>query len=679
MSDSRPPARAVVALSALLAAPGLCAAQGLRPDSALIARGEYLARMGDCAACHTAQSGEPMAGGRELNTPFGIIHSTNITPDVATGIGRYSFGQFDRAVRAGIAADGRNLYPVMPYPSFAKIDPPDMRALFAYVMRAVSPVKRSNRDNDLQWPFSMRFGLSVWNQAFLDGQEYKPDPTRSAQWNRGAYIIEGPGHCGACHTPRGWALQEQAMGQDGSNGSLYLSGSTVDAWYAPSLRNLWPASEIAQFLGTGRNRHAAAYGSMSEVVHFSTQLFTDDDLAAMAEYLKSLSALAPSPAESRPTALAQRSAGSLYTTRGGLAYVQFCSTCHRLDGEGVADLFPPLVDNASILSSDPTSVIHVVLSGWKSAATRRFPRAFGMPRFSSLADRELAEIVSFVRTSWGNRAAAVSPEQVKKIRDEIQLQPDQRTRFATPRLADLLDSPNAEQLIYGMRLMTQTRALLPEHVGAGVSCSSCHPNAGTVASGSPFVGISALFPLYMPRAGRSIDFKERINGCFRRSMSGHALDRDSREMLAMVAYVDWMRGATQPNDVIPGRGNAKISDTLVPDAANGKTIYGKQCAVCHGDNGEGRQRDDGSYAIPPLWGNASFNIGAGMARTYTAAAFVKSNMPLADTLEFPLGKGALSDQEAVDVAEYFTHMARPDFPDKLKDWPNGGRPKDSRY
>jgi thiosulfate dehydrogenase len=248
-----------------------------------------------------------------------------------------------------------------------------------------------------------------------------------------------------------------------------------------------------------------------------------------------------------------------------------------------------------------------------------------------------------------------------------------------PRFAAMLTRPNADQLIYGMRLMAETKAMLPDHVGDSLTCNSCHLVGGTVAHASPYVGLSALFPSYAPRAGKIIDFKDRVNGCMRRSMNGKVLEKNSREMLAMVAYMDNMKSDVKPGQPIPGRGIGKISHSVIPDVNNGKQVYKDQCAVCHGDNGEGIKRADGSFVFPPLWGNQSFNIGAGIAKTYTAAAFVKSNMPMSNTMSFPLGQGGLTDQQAVDVAAYFTHMPRPDFPDKVKDWPNGGKPDDSRY
>ncbi|MHB1677452.1 MAG: c-type cytochrome [Sulfuriferula sp.] len=671
---------AEIILSFVLITPVFAAS--LTPQSVddSVRQGRYVAQLGDCVACHTAPGGKPLAGGLELNTPFGIIHSTNITPDVKTGIGSYSYTQFARAMRQGIAADGHNLYPAMPYPSFAKISEPDMHVLYAYLMRGVAPVKQANKENDMQWPFSMRIGLTFWNKAFLDDQPYKPNPAKSVQWNRGAYLIEGMGHCGSCHTPRGVAFQEKAMNQDGPDGKYFLAGSTVEAWRAVGLRDLWTAPEITQFLKSGQNSHAAAYGSMTEVIHFSTQFFTDSDLAAMAEYLKSLSPSAESISiGQKPTVSAQVTAAELYKTSGGLGYTQFCSTCHQLDGHGVTDIFPPLAKNSSVQSKDPASVIHVVLSGWKSAVTQHSPRSFGMPNFSSLSDQELAEIVTFVRTKWGNQGDPVSADQVEKIRAEIKLKPVQPSAFATPRFAAMLNSPHAEQLIYGMRLVTETKVLLPHNVGNSLNCTSCHLNGGTVANGSPFVGLAATFPIYAPRAGRTIDFKDRINACFKRSMNGKPLARNSRELEAMVAYSAWMQSNTKPRAPIPGRGVGKISKSIIPNLSHGKQIYQNQCAVCHGANGEGIKAANGTYIFPPLWGNESFNIGAGMARTYTAAAFAKNNMPMANTLSFPLGQGGLTAQEAVDVGEYFSHMPRPDFTDKGKDWPNGGKPKDGRY
>jgi thiosulfate dehydrogenase len=646
----------------------------------LIKRGEYVARLGDCVACHTSPNGAAMAGGLELKTPFGTIYSTNITPDAKTGLGTYTFAQFDRAMRKGVAADGHNLYPAMPYPSYAKITPGDMQALYAYLQRGVAPVAQQNRETDMKWPFSMRWGLSLWNAVFLDDAPFKPDSAKSAQWNRGSYLAQGLGHCGSCHTPRGVGFQEKTMGQDGGSGKHYLSGFTFDGWHAVNLRNLWTPGDIVQLLKTGRNSFGTAAGSMTEVITHSTQYFTDADLDALAHYLHGLPAKDGAAAPPKKTAtLVAASNDALYNTRGGLGYLQFCATCHRRDGRGVDNIFPPLAQNDSVQSKDATTVIHIALTGWQSAVTQHSPRSFGMPAYDRLSDTELAEILTFVRGKWGNQGAPVTPAQIATVRKELKLKAPDAGGFVTPRFAALTADPNASQLIHGMQLMTETRARLPQNVGNDLNCSSCHLNGGTVAGGSPFLGISAFFPSEAPRAGKVISLGERINGCFRRSMHGKPLPVDGPDLQAMVAYIDWMKGATQAGDKVAGRGVAKIDRALLPDPVHGKKVYAEQCAVCHGANGEGIKGANGVVAFPPLWGERSFNIGAGMARTYTAAGFVKANMVMGHGQKFPLGQGNLSDQDAVDVAEYFTHMPRPDFPDKVKDWPKGGKPKDARY
>ncbi|MDE1941944.1 MAG: c-type cytochrome [Betaproteobacteria bacterium] len=666
---------AALLLSAI--APALQAAGSVQEDE-LVKRGEYLAHLGDCVACHTAKGGKPLAGGLEMQTPFGTIHSTNITPDALTGIGSYSFGAFDRAMRQGVAADGHNLYPVMPYTSFARISPDDMHALYAYLMKGVQPVQQANQKNHMQWPFSMRFGLKFWNAVFLKETPFKPDPSKSAQWNRGAYIVQGLGHCGACHSPRGIAMQEKAQSDEGEAGLSYLTGSTLEHWRAVNLRNRWSGESFAQFLKTGHNRYATAYGTMTDVVHHSSQHFSDSDLAAIGEYLSSLS---PNDETNSimPHQVVKASEKDLYKTRGGLGYVQFCSTCHQYDGRGVEKFFPPLANNSSVQAKDPTSVIHVILSGWKSPVTESARHGFYMPSYSRLGDQELAEIITFVRAQWGNRGLPVTAVDVKKVREEIEARGEEASKAALPRFADFLARPNADQLVYGMRLMMDSKELMPEHVGDVLQCTSCHLNGGTVAHAAPYPGVAAVFPTYRPRSGKIIDIKDRLNGCLRRSMNGKPLDKESRELSAMVAFMDSMKVDVKAGQPIPGRGVGKMDHKIVPDLANGKKVYDNQCAVCHGKNGEGLQRQDGSYVFPPLWGKQSFNIGAGMARTYKAAAFVKHNMPISASSTFPLGQGGLTDQEAVDVAQYFTHMPRPDFAAKKKDWPKGGKPVDARY
>ena len=583
-------------------------------------------------------------------------------------------------MRKGVAADDRNLYPAMPYPSYAKMTDDDMRALYAYLMQGLPPVRQANKPTVIRWPFNQRWGLALWNWAFLDTTPFQPNAQKNTTWNRGAYLVQSLGHCGACHTPRGIAFQEKAMSDAGNAGKYFLAGETVESWRALNLRGLWTVEDTALFLKTGQNRFATASGNMTEVIHHSTQHIKDQDLVAIATYLKSLP---PSEHESSapPTpraALGGKAPDHLFNSRGGLAYVQFCSNCHRQDGSGVSTIFPPLGGNPVVAAKDPTTLLHITLTGWQTASTAAHARAFTMPGFARLNNQELAEIISFVRASWGGQPP-VSAAAVAQMRAQLDPKMTDNSNFDTPRLADMLAKPNAEQLVRGMRLHLETKDLLPNHVGARLNCASCHLNVGTVADGSPFVGVSAFFPSYAPRAGRVISLEDRINGCFKRSMNGKALPIESPDMKAMVAYFDWMKRQTKPQDTVPGRGVGRIDRKLTPNTNQGKDIYAAQCSVCHGGNGEGLKSADGRMIYPPLWGDESFNIGAGMARTYTAAAFVKRNMPIGLHGQFPLGQGGLSDQEALDVAEYFSHQPRPDFPEKVKDWPKDKKPVDARY
>ena len=244
----------------------------------------------------------------------------------------------------------------------------------------------------------------------------------------------------------------------------------------------------------------------------------------------------------------------------------------------------------------------------------------------------------------------------------------------------IVKEPDAEAIMYGKRLLNETARLLPENVGAGLNCNSCHLAQGKLDKGAPYINAYNFYPRVMPRAGKEVNLTMRINGCFQRSMNGKPLDPKSEEMGAMIAYMKWLGQGLPKEHMVKVEGAGKLDETLVSNADNGKAIYATQCAVCHGNDGEGKKDQFGDYTFPPLWGDDSFNIGAGMARTYKAAAFVKYNMPVSVHLEGPLGQGGLlTDQEAIDVSEYFTHMPRPDFAGKVKDWPNSKKPKDARY
>lgn len=253
-------------------------------------------------------------------------------------------------------------------------------------------------------------------------------------------------------------------------------------------------------------------------------------------------------------------------------------------------------------------------------------------------------------------------------------------KYVLPQDTAILDEPNADEIFYGKRLLNETKRLLPEHVGASMNCNSCHISQGKIPLGDPYINSYNFYPRVMPRAGKEVNLEMRINGCFQRSMNGKPLDREGPEMKAMIAYMKWLSQNIPKDQKVAIENAGKVDESLVPNPERGAKIYQVQCASCHGDNGEGMFDTRGDVVFPPLWGDQSFNIGAGMARTYKAAAFIKYNMPMGIQTKGLWGHGGvLSDQDAVDVAEYFTHQPRPDFAGKVKDWPNGKKPKDARY
>lgn len=385
------------------------------------ARGEYLARAGDCVACHSAPGGKAFAGGLKMGTPLGTIAATNITPDVATGIGSYTLGDFDRAVRRGVAPDGRHLYPAMPYPSYAKLADDDVKALYDYFMRAVPPVRQVNPPSEIAAPYDARWPLAVWNMLFTGGTGFTRNPQKDAQWNRGAYLVEGLGHCGACHTPRGWAFQEKALGADDG---AFLSGANLDDWSAPSLRQnrlsglgTWSVADIVEFLKTGRNQHGSAFGSMRDVINNSTPYLNDADLTAMAVFLKSLPASAEEPAFAYDGATAVALASGRREAVGAGVYVESCQACHRANGGAAPPFVPPLAGNPTVLDRDPASLINIVLNGAGLLVVKGKPEAYRMPQYrEQLSNQQVAEVVSFIRGGWGNHAPAVSAQEVADLR-----------------------------------------------------------------------------------------------------------------------------------------------------------------------------------------------------------------------------------------------------------------------
>ena len=412
----------VIATLALLGSFSAVAAQ--EDQQALIKQGEYLARAGDCVACHTAKDGKPFAGGLPMETPIGLIYSTNITPD-KSGIGAYSFDDFDKAVRHGIAKNGDTLYPAMPYPSYARVTETDMQALYAYFMKGVKPVEQENKAVDIPWPLSMRWPLAMWRWTFAPAvADFTPVTGQDPVVSRGAYLVEGLGHCGACHTPRALTMQEKALGAGDS--SAFLSGSApLEGWIAKNLRGdhkdglgSWNEEQLVQFLKTGRSDRSAVFGGMSDVIVHSMQYMSEADLTAIARYLKSLPAV---DATDTPHQYDPAVADALWngddSKRGAAVYIDNCAACHRTDGHGYTRVFPALAGNPVLLSDDPTSLIHIVLKGGTLPATHTAPSTFTMPAFYwRLSDQEVADVVNFIRTSWGNKGGDVKATDVKRLR-----------------------------------------------------------------------------------------------------------------------------------------------------------------------------------------------------------------------------------------------------------------------
>ena len=396
--------------SAALLAGLLCvAAASAEPLHSSIERGRYLAAAGDCAACHTADGGQPYAGGRAIPTPFGTIYSTNITPDKAHGIGNWTPEQFYKAMHEGLRADGKHLYPAFPYPWYTKLTRRDIYDLKAF-LDTLQPARAQNKPTELPWPFSVREVMAGWNAMFFDKGEYRPDPQQSAEWNRGAYLVEGLGHCGACHTPKNMA--------GGLKTKDRLEGGYGEHWYATSLTNDvrdglgdWSVDDIARYLRSGQNAKAAATGPMAEVIENSTQHLSDADLRAIATYLKSMHGSSEQKApESDPQRIA----------RGEGLYVDQCAGCHMEDGTGQAEVFPPLKGNAVVQAKDPATMLQMIVDGARIAATKTNPTGLAMPAFGwKLSDEDIADLASYLRGAWGNRAAPVDSSDVKKTRERV--------------------------------------------------------------------------------------------------------------------------------------------------------------------------------------------------------------------------------------------------------------------
>jgi mono/diheme cytochrome c family protein len=381
-----------------------------------IERGRYLAVLSDCASCHTVpDSNQPFAGGRAIETPFGNIVAPNITPNPETGIGSWSDDAFDAAIRKGLRRDGSRLYPAMPYTAYTKMSRDDVLAIRAY-LNTVTSVRNAVVANTLPFPFNIRASMRVWNALYFNQGDYKLDTQKSAEWNRGAFLVDGPGHCGACHTPKTFL--------GGDKADQYLRGGFLQGWSAPDITGdarvgvgAWSAEELLVYLKSGHNRVSAATGPMAEVVSLSTEHMTDPDLKAIATYLKSLSGK-----QDHPQTLPKENPAMV---SGAAIYRDQCSACHGIDGKGVAELFPSITDSSMVKSDDPTTSIRIVLRGARSVGTQAQPTAPGMPSYGrQLDDAQIAAVLTYMRNNWGPAAAPVGAADVAGVRSDTALRPD---------------------------------------------------------------------------------------------------------------------------------------------------------------------------------------------------------------------------------------------------------------
>ncbi|TAM03274.1 MAG: c-type cytochrome [Paraburkholderia sp.] len=383
-------------------------------EANLIKRGEYLARAGDCFACHTVRGGKLFAGGLAMATPFGTLYTPNITPDDQYGIGKWSADDFYRAMHTGHSKDGSLLYPAFPFASYTKVTRADVDALYAF-LRSVPPAHVPSRPHELRFPFSNRNLLIGWRTLFFREGEFAPDPTKSVEWNRGAYLVDGLGHCAMCHTSInvvGGPVNSAAFG----GGLIPLQN-----WYAPSLTSSegglgdWDIKDIASLLRTGVSQRGVVFGPMADVVHNSLQYLSDEDVRAMATYLKTL----PQKSEAPETTQMETSEafGGELLQQGEKIYRDQCAKCHADNGLGMPPNYPPLANNQSIQMHSAVNPIRMVLNGGYPPSTDRNARPYGMPPFAqSLSNQEVAAVVTFIRMSWGNTGRPVSPQQVAELR-----------------------------------------------------------------------------------------------------------------------------------------------------------------------------------------------------------------------------------------------------------------------
>jgi mono/diheme cytochrome c family protein len=379
----------------------------------VLERGAYLARAGNCGACHTARGGAPYAGGPAILTPFGTVYASNLTPDPVHGIGRWTAAHFFRAMHNGRSMDGRLLYPAFPYPNFTQVTREDSDAIYAY-LRSQPAVAQPNRPHALRFPYNSQAALAVWRALFFEPETFRPDAAKSAEWNRGSYLVRGLAHCNACHGSRNLfgATVE----------SLELSGGLIPMqnWYAPSLASpaeagvaQWDEAEIVALLKVGVSARGSVMGPMAEVVYRSTQHLSDADLRAMALFLKQLpQRVAVAPEDEKPPV---RDPSRM--ERGAKVYDQQCAQCHGDRGQGAAGAYPALAGNRAVTMKSTANLVRVVVSGGYLPSTAGNPRPYGMPPFSQvLSDTDIAAVLSHIRGSWGNNAPEVVPIDVLRYR-----------------------------------------------------------------------------------------------------------------------------------------------------------------------------------------------------------------------------------------------------------------------
>lgn len=377
-----------------------------------IERGRYLAIVGNCVTCHTdfEHNGIPWSGGREMETPFGVIITPNITPDPRTGIGRWTREDFWRAMHEGRRRDGALMYPAFPYTNFTKMPREDVDAIYTY-LRTIQPVEADHEpEEELPAPFRLRFAIAAWNFLNFDQGVFEPDPNQSYEWNRGAYLVDGPAHCGGCHTDRNIT--------GGAQESEYLRGSVLENWHAPNIRGgenggiaHWSQEDIVAYLATGRNEFTAPMSRMGEVVKYSTQHMTEFDLNAIAIYLQSL--------DDEPRARANVPTEGVMQA-GEAIFFDNCAACHHLDGSGEPYMFARLDGSNKVLADDPTTLIRIILQGAQAVPTEDNPGPLGMPAYNwKLTDEHIADLVTYLRHAWGNNAAQVDPSDVADLREAL--------------------------------------------------------------------------------------------------------------------------------------------------------------------------------------------------------------------------------------------------------------------